>query len=61
MKIQFGKEKSSNKVKTLNREWIADMETDGIRFSHKKIETIKEYNEKMNCSYSGLPSIYAYE
>lgn len=61
MKLHFGKNKSSNKGKTLNREWIADMETEGIRFSNTKVETIKEYNEKMNCSYSGLPSIYAYE
>lgn len=61
MKIRFVREKSSNVRKPIKREWIADMETDGIRFSETDVKTIKEYNEKMNCSYSGLPSIYAYE
>lgn len=61
MKIRFGKENSSTKGKVIKREWIADMETDGIRFSETDTKTVKEYNEKMNCSYSGLPSIYAYE
>ena len=57
----FWKEKGHSKGKPINREWIADMETAGIRFRNTKIETIQDYNEKMNCSYSGLPSIYAYE
>lgn len=29
--------------------------------SSKEDIRIKEYNEKMNCSYSGLPSVYVYE
>jgi hypothetical protein len=61
MKILFRKEKSSTVRKPIKREWIVDMETDGIRFSETDVKDIKEYNEKMNCSYSGLPSIYAYE
>lgn len=49
MKIRFEKESGSNKRKTIIRK-DNDINTD-----------IKSYNEKMNCSYSGLPSIYAYE
>jgi hypothetical protein len=56
--------KKNNKVvnrKPIKKEYIADMETDGLRFTENQIKELREFDEKLNCNYSGLPSIYAYE
>ena len=40
---------------------ISDMESDGIYFSEEIKDKLQEYREEMNCEYSGLPSVRAYE
>lgn len=46
--------------KAMNRT-IADMESDGIYFSEDVKEQLKKQREELNCEYSGLPSVKAYE
>ncbi len=46
--------------KAMNRT-IADMESNGIYFTDDVKEKLKEYKDEMNCEYSGLPSVKAYE
>lgn len=40
---------------------MADMESDGIRFSDEIKEELQRTREELNCEYSGLPSPKAYE
>ena len=46
--------------KAMNRT-IADMESDGIYFSEDIKEELKRQREELNCEYSGLPSVKAYQ
>jgi hypothetical protein len=46
--------------KAMNRT-IADMESDGIYFSEDVKEELKKQREELNCEYSGLPSVKAYQ
>jgi hypothetical protein len=46
--------------KAMNRT-IADMESDGIYFSDDVKEELKRQREELNCEYSGLPSVKAYD
>lgn len=47
-------------VKAMNRT-ISDMESDGMYFSEDVKEELKRQREELNCEYSGLPSVKAYE
>ncbi len=40
---------------------IADMESDGVYFDESIKEILKQHREELNCEYSGLPSVKAYE
>jgi len=40
---------------------IADMESDGIYFPQEAKEELRRQREELNCEYSGLPSVKAYE
>jgi len=40
---------------------ISDMESDGVYFSSNVKEKLKEYRDELNCEYSGLLSVRAYE
>lgn len=40
---------------------IADMESDGMYFSEDVKQELKRQREELNCEYSGLPSVKAYE
>lgn len=42
------------------RIWIADMETDGVRFTDEQIQILNKERELLLCNYSGLPSPSAY-
>ena len=46
--------------KAVNRT-IADMESDGIYFSEDVKDELKRQRDELNCEYSGLPSVKAYE
>ena len=46
--------------KAINRT-IADMESDGIYFPEEIKEELKRQREELNCEYSGLPSVKAYD
>lgn len=46
--------------KAMNRT-IADMESDGLYFPEEVKEELKRQREELNCEYSGLPSVKAYE
>jgi hypothetical protein len=46
--------------KAVNRT-IADMESDGMYFSEEVKQELKKRREELNCEYSGLPSVKAYE
>ncbi len=46
--------------KAMNRT-IADMESDGIYFSEDVKDELRRQREELNCEYSGLPSVKAYE
>lgn len=46
--------------KAMNRT-IADMESDGLYFPEDVKEQLKKRREELNCEYSGLPSVKAYE
>lgn len=46
--------------KAINRT-IADMESDGLYFSDEIKEELKKQREELNCEYSGLPSVKAYQ
>lgn len=54
--------KSDKKLiyRAMNRT-IADMESDGMYFSEEIKEELKKQREELNCEYSGLPSVKAYE
>lgn len=47
-------------VKAINRT-IADMESDGMYFPNEVKEELKRKREELNCEYSGLPSVKAYD
>ena len=47
-------------VKAINRT-ISDMESDGLYFPEEVKEELKRQREELNCEYSGLPSVKAYE
>ena len=47
-------------VKAMNRT-IADMESDGMYFPKEVKEELKRKREELNCEYSGLPSVKAYD
>lgn len=53
--------KEKKKVYKAMYRTIADMESDGIRFSEEIKEEMKKAKEELNCEYSGLPSPKAYE
>lgn len=55
------KNKKNNNKLPLVKEYIADMDSDGLRFTEEQIKKQRELKDKLTCSYSGLPSIYAYE
>lgn len=57
----FKKKQKTIKSKPLVKEYIADMDTGGIRFSEEQIREDRKLKDKLTCHYSGLPSIYAYE
>jgi hypothetical protein len=40
---------------------VADMESDGVYFDEAIKEILKQQREELNCEYSGLPSVKAYE
>lgn len=40
---------------------ISDMESDGTYFSEDAKQKMKNFRDEMNCEYSGLPSVKAYE
>lgn len=40
---------------------IADMESDGMYFPEDVKQELKRQREELNCEYSGLPSVKAYE
>jgi hypothetical protein len=40
---------------------ISDMESDGIYFSEDAKEELKKQRDELNCEYSGLPSVKAYD
>lgn len=40
---------------------ISDMESDGIYFPQEAKEELKRQREELNCEYSGLPSVKAYD
>jgi hypothetical protein len=61
MKILFTKNKRLEEIRPLKKEYIADMETDGIRFDERISIELKKRRDKLICNYSGLPSIYTYE
>ena len=46
--------------KAMNRT-IADMESDGIYFSEDVKDELKRQRDELNCEYSGLPSVKAYD
>ena len=46
--------------KAMNRT-IADMESDGMYFSEDVKEELKRQRDELNCEYSGLPSVKAYD
>lgn len=60
MNIRFDKENSASDSKTSNGEHPGEVHSITFEFSETDGISIAEYNDKMNCSYSGLPSIYAY-
>jgi len=47
-------------VKAMNRT-IADMESDGMYFPEEVKEELQKQREELNCEYSGLPSVKAYD
>lgn len=47
-------------LKAVNRT-IADMESDGTYFPQEVREELKKMKEELNCEYSGLPSVKAYD
>jgi hypothetical protein len=59
--IPFKKDKKVVNRKPIKKEYIADMETDGLRFTEIQLKEMRDLSEKMYCNYSGLPSIYSYE
>jgi hypothetical protein len=59
--IFFNKNKSLEIRQSLKTECLSDMDTGGIRFTESQIQKIKEDTEKLQCNYSGLPSVYAYQ
>jgi hypothetical protein len=59
--IPFKKDKKVVNRKPIKKEYISDMETDGLRFTEIQLKEMRDLNEKMHCNYSGLPSIYSYE
>lgn len=46
-------------IKTIDRT-IADMESDGLRFSNEAKEKLEKERQELFCEYSGLPSVKAY-
>jgi hypothetical protein len=42
------------------RLWIADMESDGVRFTDEQIEVMRQERESLLCNYSGLSSLINY-
>jgi hypothetical protein len=40
---------------------ISDMESDGIYFPENIKEELKKQRQELNCEYSGLPSVKAYQ
>jgi len=40
---------------------ISDMESDGIYFPENVKEELKKQRQELNCEYSGLPSVKAYQ
>lgn len=53
--------KEKKKIIKAMTETLADMESDGIRFSDNVKEEMEKQREESFCEYSGLPSPKAYE
>ena len=53
--------KEKKKVYKAMYRTIADMESDGMRFSEEIKWEMEKAREELNCEYSGLPSPKAYE
>lgn len=53
--------KEKKKIYKVVVQTIADMESDGVRFSEEDKKEMEKHREECFCEYSGLPSPKAYE
>ena len=55
------KREDKKTIYTAMKRTIADMESDGVYFSDDVKDELKRQRQELNCEYSGLPSVKAYE
>ena len=55
------KREDKKTIYTAMKRTIADMESDGVYFSDDVKDELKRQRQELNCVYSGLPSVKAYE
>lgn len=61
MKRLFKKNNVVSGLKPLKKEFIADMDINGIRFDDEVSIKLNKDSEELYCHYSGLPSVLAYQ